>query len=126
MKNKRPITKKEEIKSFGHAFHGIFSVAGSEPHMQFHFVAFILVLAAGFIFGLSECEWLAILLVSGMVFVTEMINSAIEMLSDVITTDHHPGIGRAKDIAAGAVLVAAIISVITGVVIFLPRLIAWF
>jgi diacylglycerol kinase (ATP) len=83
-----------------------------------------------FVFFLKErnarihlLEWLWIASAIALVFITEMINSAIELLGDLITSEHNEKIGRLKDIAAGAVLVSAVFSLIVATIIFLPRII---
>lgn len=87
-------------------------------------VAAILVIAAGFIFGISLLEWIAIVLAIGFVFVVEIFNTAIENITDFISPDEHPSIKRIKDMAAAAVLISAIVAVIIGLMVFLPELFA--
>lgn len=91
--------------------------------MKFHAVALILVTLAGLLTGLSITEWMIILILFGGMLSLEMINTAIERVVDLITTDYHPLAGQAKDIGSGAVLVFAIISAVIGLIIFLPK---WF
>lgn len=71
-------------------------------------------------------EWIACLLCMGLVIGTEMINTAIEAVVDLASPQQHPLAAKAKDIAAGAVLIGAILSVIIGIIIFLPKLILYF
>ncbi|HEX6849637.1 MAG TPA: diacylglycerol kinase family protein [Chitinophagaceae bacterium] len=77
----------------------------------------------GFIVSLSSFQWLLVLFCIGLVISLEMINSAIERYCDLVTTDFHPGIKVIKDVAAGAVLVASITSLIIGLIIFIPALV---
>ncbi len=79
-------------------------------------------IACGFWFGVSRGEWMAIVLCIGLVFAAEALNSAIEELADALHPDEHPGIGRAKDLAAAGVLLAAFAAAAVGLLIFLPRL----
>lgn len=80
-------------------------------------------IALGFILSISPVEWLLILFCIGLVLSLEMINSAIENYCDLVTTEFHTGIKIVKDIAAGAVLVASIVSLIIGLIIFIPALV---
>jgi diacylglycerol kinase len=82
------------------------------------------VLATAIYFRLSSDEWRWIILAIALVWLAEGFNTAIERLSDAVTVEPNENIGYAKDVAAGAVLMAAIIAVVIGLTIFLPRLIA--
>ena len=77
----------------------------------------------GFTVSLTSFQWLLVLFCIGLVILLEMINSAIERYCDLVTTDFHPGIKVIKDVAAGAVLVASITSLIIGLIIFIPALV---
>jgi len=77
----------------------------------------------GFTVSLTSFQWLLVLFCIGLVISLEMINSAIERFCDLVTTDFHPGIKVIKDVAAGAVLVASITSLIIGLIIFIPALV---
>ena len=93
----------------------------SEPNFRIHILSSVLVVVAGFFFGISTFEWLLVLLCTGFVIGMEMLNTAIEKLCDVVHREYHPGIRQTKDIAAGAVLASAIIAAICGAVIFGPK-----
>jgi len=112
---------KKRIQSFVYAGRGIRTVFGSEPNMKIHTVIGILVIICGFIFNLSVTEWLLCLLCFGLVTGAEMINTSIENIVDLVSPDQHPLAGKAKDAAAGAVLICAIVSVIIGLLIFVPK-----
>lgn len=112
----------DRLLSFRHAFRGIFFVIRSQHNFRIHLVFVVLVVLAGFLFSISLSEWLVLMLTIALVLSLEMINSAIEYLVDLVTKEHHPLAGKVKDIAAGAVLVAAIISVIIGLIIFIPKI----
>jgi len=112
---------KKRIRSFVYAGRGIRLVFSSEANMKIHIVVAILVVICGFIFNINTTEWIACLLCIGLVFGAEMINTAIENVVDLASPDHHELAGKAKDIAAGAVLICAIVSVIIGILIFLPK-----
>lgn len=114
------------LKSFGYAWKGIKSVFRTEQNMKIHTAAAVLAIVGGFIFQLSGGEWIAVILCIGLVVSAEMINTAFETLVDVVSPNRDPIAGKIKDITAGAVLVAALISVIVGVIIFLPKLLHLF
>lgn len=116
------IKLKKRIKSFGYAGRGIRTVFATETNMKIHILIAILVLVGGFTFRISAIEWIACLLCIGLVFGMEMINTSIENIVDLVSPDYHPLAGKAKDIAAGAVLLCAIISVIVGVLVFVPKI----
>lgn len=111
------------IKSFGYAGRGIKIVFGSEPNMKIHIFVAMLVILCGFVFKINITEWILCFLCIGLVFSAEMINTAIENVVDLASPEHHELAGKAKDIAAGAVLICAIISVVIGLLIFVPK--AW-
>lgn len=113
---------KKQIRSFGYAWHGLYSSIGKEQNLSFHLIATVLVIIAGFLFHITRTEWLVILLCIGMVISAELFNTAIERLVDLVSPQRHPIAGQVKDIAAGAVLVCACIAVIIGLIIFIPYL----
>ena len=107
---------KRQIKSFANAFKGIAAAFLTESHMRFHFVAAFFVLLFAYISRMDFLGWAVLILTIGMVFAAELINTAIEKTCDLYSTEHNPLIGKIKDIAAGAVLVASIAAI--GVAIF--------
>jgi diacylglycerol kinase (ATP) len=115
---------RSRIKSFKYAFEGIFSMLRYEHNSRIHSAAAILVIVSGLLLHINLYEWIVICIVTGLVFITELINSAIELLADLIDPGINPGIKRAKDYAAAAVLISAIIAVIAAVLIFGPKIIA--
>ena len=110
------------IKSFKYAFCGIW-VSMKEQNMRIHFISALVVTIAGILTGLSITEWLVIVIAIALVIGAEMINTAIESVVNLASPKIHPLAKQAKDVAAGAVLVFAITSVIIGLLIFLPK---WF
>jgi diacylglycerol kinase len=104
--------------SVGFAAKGIVQAFKSERNIRVQFSLGILVAIAGFYFKITNAEWIALLLTSGIVISLELVNSAIENLVDLVTQEFHPLAGRVKDIAAGAVLFFALIALITGILIF--------
>jgi diacylglycerol kinase len=115
---------RSRIKSFKYAFEGIASMLRYEHNSRIHLAATILVIVSGLILNLSLIEWVVIGIVTGLVFITELINSAIELLADLIDPEIDSKIKRVKDYAAAAVLISAIMAVVTAVLIFGPRIIA--
>lgn len=113
---------KKLIQSFGYAFEGILA-AFKQQNMRIHLISTLIVIVAGFLTGLSTMEWLMIILIIALVIGAEMINSAIESVVDIASPEIHPLAKQAKDIAAGAVLIFAITSVVIGLIIFVPK---WF
>jgi len=112
---------KRRIQSFKNAFRGIRLVFKSEKNMQIHLIFVVLVIFFGILFAISIAEWMLCLLCFGLVITAEMLNTAIENLVDLASPQKHVLAGKAKDIAAGAVLVAAIVAAIVGLIIFLPK-----
>ena len=110
---KPPITK-----SFGYAFEGIFTCIRRERNMKIHCVMAVLVVIAGLILGLSPIEWCICLALFGLVMALELVNTAVESVVDLVTSEYRP---LAKIAAAGAVLIAAIMAAIAGLIIFVPK-----
>lgn len=108
---------KKLIKSFGYAIKGMVLSLG-EQNMRIHLLAIAVVTTAGIFLDLSASEWAIIALTIGFVISAEMVNTAIEDLVDLVSPERNPKAGRIKDIAAGAVLVAAIVATIVAVYIF--------
>ena len=111
----------KRLASFRYAFAGLFLLFRTETNAQIHVVALLSVLGGGFYFEISIAEWIALLLCFALVIGLEAMNTALEKLTDLASPEVHPLAGQAKDIAAGAVLWVAIISVIIGLIIFLPK-----
>lgn len=108
--------------SFIYAFRGLRLFFSSEHNAWIHFVAVIVVTAAGFYFEVNATEWLVILLTYGLVISLEAVNTAIENLCDLVEPAKSEKIKKIKDIAAGAVLFVAIIALIIGCIIFGPKI----
>jgi len=110
------------INSFGFAFRGLAVFFKTQHNAWIHLGAAILAIGAGFYFKLNSNEWCWILLAVAMVFITEMLNTAIEFLSDVVSPQLHPVIKKVKDVAAAAVLIAALAAIAIGLIVFLPKI----
>jgi diacylglycerol kinase (ATP) len=106
------------LESFNYAFEGIIHVLRTQRNMRIHFVAAAVVLVAALATGVSKLELIALLLAIAFVMIAEMINTAIEGAVDVSTTSFDPNAKLAKDIAAGAVLIATVNAVAVGYLVF--------
>jgi len=113
-----PWRPKNPIQSFRHALEGVVHTFRTQRHMRSHFVTIILVLATGLLLRLPRTEMLVLLFTMSLVLVTEMFNTAVEAVVDMITQSYHPAAKFAKDIAAGAVLIAAVNAVVVGLILF--------
>lgn len=109
--------------SFRYAWQGIVVSFRSEANLKIHLIIASLVIICGFLFHISIQEWLICLLSFGLVISMELMNTVVETLVDYISTEEHPLAGKAKDIAAGAVLVSAVFAALAGLIIFVPK--AW-
>ena len=106
------------LESFNFAFEGIIHVLRTQRNLRIHFLAAVIVLVVAVVVSVSKLELIALLLAIAFVFITEMINSAIEQAIDVATTSFDPLAKLAKDIAAGAVLIATVNAVAIGYLVF--------
>lgn len=109
-------------KTFGYAFEGILTGIRKERNMRIHTVAMILVVFFGTVLGLSATEWCICLALFGLVMALELVNTAVEAVVDLVTEERKPLAKTAKDTAAGAVLIAAIMAAVIGCIIFLPKI----
>lgn len=113
---------RKRLKSFVYAFRGIGLLVRNEHNARIHLVAAATAVTAGFLLKITAVEWTIIVLVIGTVLAAEAFNSALEALCDLVSPGYHESVKKAKDLAAGAVLVVAIAAAVIGSVIFLPRL----
>lgn len=109
--------------SLQHAVRGVRIALTTQRNARVHAAIATLVILAGAALRLSWSEWALLALAIGLVCVTELLNTAIEDAVDLVTTEHHPLAGRAKDIAAGAVLLASLTAIVVGLLVLGPRLI---
>lgn len=113
---------RSRIRSFQYAIAGLRRFVNREHNARIHLVATILVIIVARVLEVTGTEAAILAVVTGMVWVAEILNTCIERLADHISKERHPEIGIIKDLAAGAVLVAAIVAVIAGLFIFIPKL----
>jgi len=125
-KNSGKFSLKSRIGSFRFALNGLESLLKYEHNSRLHLIAAILVIIAAILFKVSLSEWSLLFIVMGIVFLTELLNSAIETFSDLIEPDYNEAIRRAKDYSAAAVLISAIIALVTGCLIFIPKILYTF
>ncbi len=112
-------------RSLGHAVDGLKAIFRDERNFRLDLFFTIVVIIVGILFKISHSDWIAISLVISMVLISETINSVIEAICDTVSTEYKVNIKYAKDVSAGAVLVSAIVSIITGLVVFLPYIITF-
>ncbi len=110
------------IDSFNFAVNGIISSVKRERNMKIHYAVAILVLIASLFFNFSRTEFLLLVFAISLVLITELINTAIELTIDMITKEYHPYAKVAKDVAAGAVLISAVNSLVVAYLLFFDRL----
>ena len=109
---------RNRIEAFKYAWKGLVVFFVQENSAKVHGIAAILVIALGFYFDVSRTEWLILLLTIALVFATEILNTAIEEMVDLMHPEQSPKAGKVKDIAAGAVLVVSVIAVVVAVLVF--------
>jgi len=122
-KSNTPFRMKDMAKSFVCAFKGIAGAFKIEVNIRIHFILAIAAVAFGFWLKINQMEWIMVILAIGFVIVSELFNSAIELLVDLVSPGYNQKAGRIKDIAAGAVLVSAITAAFIGLFIFVPKII---
>lgn len=121
-----PYKKQTQMQSFKMAFHGLAVLIKNERNFRIHLVLAFLVLAASALLGVSTTDWILVLLLIGVVLSAEAINTCVEYICDLVSPEYHPLVKKIKDIAAGVVVLNAIIAVVGGCVIFIPYLIRLF
>jgi diacylglycerol kinase len=114
---------KKRIKSFYYAFSGIKIAVKTQHNLQIHLIAVFIVLIFGFLLKINVTEWLILIIIFSLVISSEIINSAIELITDIISPEYNIKAGKVKDMAAGAVLINAIAALIIGIIIFAPKII---
>ena len=115
--------KKDPLyKSFGYAFQGIFNTIRTERNIKIHCAAAILVTIFGIWLQISKTEWMICFILFGLILALEQVNTAVEATVDLYTEERKPLAKKAKDAAAGAVLIVAIFAAVIGILIFIPKL----
>lgn len=121
---KKPFAFTDRARSFKYAGRGVWLTLRSQHNAWVHAAATVAVGLAGYALGISRIEGCILVIACAAVWTAEALNTAVEHLADAITQEFHPIIGQAKDIAAGAVLIAAIAAVIVGLMILGPHCLA--
>jgi diacylglycerol kinase (ATP) len=111
---------KKRAKSFSYAFSGIATLVKTQHNAWIHLFATLGVVFWGWFYGISSFEWALLIVAISIVWLAEALNTALEFLCDVVTTEYDSGIGKAKDVAAGGVLVASIGAAVIGIIVFEP------
>jgi diacylglycerol kinase len=109
------------IKSFGPALKGLFWLFKNEGNAQFHLIATIVVVIAGFYFKVTLFEWILLCFAIGLVITAEALNTAIEKTIDLLHPQKHEKAGLVKDLAAASVLIASILAIIVGLLVFIQK-----
>ncbi|MBO9699223.1 MAG: diacylglycerol kinase family protein [Sporocytophaga sp.] len=109
---------KKNLKSYNYAIKGLKHLLMLENNARIHLAATLFILALSAYFNIEETEWLWIILAITLVWIAELLNTAIEKIVDFISPEYHPTAGKIKDLAAAAVLIAAIFAIVVGVIIF--------
>ncbi|MDE6291224.1 MAG: diacylglycerol kinase family protein [Muribaculaceae bacterium] len=115
---------RKRLRSFVYAFAGIRTLLHDEHNSRIHLFAMACVIVAGIILGLSSTEWCIVALCCGGVLMAEAMNSAVEAIADLVSTEFHPLIKKAKDVGAAGVLMMAIAAAAAGLIIFLPKILS--
>jgi len=120
--NTEKFSFKSRLASFRFALNGLWSLLKYEHNSRIHLAGAIAAIISGLFLKLNSSEWSLIILVIGLVFISELLNSTVESLADYINPEWNEQIKKAKDYSAAAVLISAVISVIIGAIIFIPKI----
>lgn len=110
------------IRGFGFAFKGIGYAIATQLNFRVHLVAALAAGLLGYALHISASEWIWVVCCTALVLAAELLNTAIEILTDMVSPEYDVKAGHVKDVAAGAVLITAIFALITGLIIFLPKI----
>ncbi|GAA4301766.1 diacylglycerol kinase family protein [Compostibacter hankyongensis] len=123
MESKEKFSLRSRLCSFRYAFSGLLRFFRTEHNAWIHLLAAVLVVLAGLVFRLTKGEWTGIAFSIGLVLCAEVFNTCIEKMMDLLSPVRDERVKYIKDLAAGAVLVAAATAAVIGLLIFIPRLI---
>lgn len=112
---------KNRLRSFKYAFRGIGTLLKTQMNARIHLFVLVFVVAVGFLVDLNSGEWALVALAIGMVLSAESMNSALEFLADHTAPEWHDSVQKAKDLAAGSVLIAAAAALVIGLLVFIPH-----
>jgi len=125
-KKHKNFSVKKRLLSFKYAFRGIGFMIQTQHNAWIHLIATIIVVFLGVALKVSLTEWCLLIFAIGIVLSSELFNTSIEFLTDLLSPEYQKKAGMAKDIASGAVLISAITSAIIGLIVFLPRVVHFF
>lgn len=111
-------------KSFSFAIEGLKTAFKEEPNFKIHVVIGLVALILAFFLKFSATEWLILLFTIGLVFILELINTALESIVNLVSPEIKDEAKTAKDVAASAVLISAILSILVGIILFVPKLLS--
>lgn len=114
------------LKSFQWAMHGLKFCITKEKNFQLHCAAAVIAMGLGFFLHLTSVEWMVVIICIALVLAFEMMNTAIEHVCNLIHPSIHPTVKIIKDVSAGAVFLIAIMAVVCGAIIFIPKMILYF
>ncbi len=123
MKSPKPFSFSERLKSFKYALEGLKTLFKEEHNARIHTIGALVAIVLGFILKISLNEWIALVVAMSLVFICELFNTSLEALADFASSEKHPQIKKVKDLAAAAVLMSALSALITGIILFLPKII---
>lgn len=109
---------RQRVQSFACAINGVAYLLTTQAHAGLHLLASFVVVALGVFLNVSLNEWAMLAVVMCVVWVAEAINTAIELTVDLTSPGYHPLAGNAKDVAAGAVLIASVFALVVGLIVF--------
>lgn len=121
----RQFSLADRLRSFRFAYNGLRYLVTSEHNARLHLLATIVVVVLGILTEISLDEWRWLFLAIALVWSAEAFNTALERLGDAVSLEHNPKIGHSKDVAATAVMIASLLSVLIGLTIFGPYLVKW-
>ena len=122
---KSPFTFRARARSFVYAFRGVKALLLREHNAWLHLGAACTATAVGWFFGISRTEWCLVAFAVGGVLAAEAFNTAIETLADALAPEQNPAVGKAKDLAAGGVLLTSLAAAVVGLLIFVPPFVQW-
>lgn len=124
MKSSNPFSISQRLKSFKYAFAGLRTLFTEEHNARIHLIAAVIAMVFGILLKISATEWILLVGTICLVFICELFNTSLEALADFVSQQKHPQIKKVKDLAAAAVFISAFAALITGIIIFLPKIIS--
>ncbi|MFZ3012015.1 MAG: diacylglycerol kinase family protein [Minisyncoccia bacterium] len=119
---KKAWKKVKYSQKFLNAFRGMYIVWKTTRLISVHVISAVAVIIAGFYFNVSDLEWVVLVFAIGLVIISEVFNTAIEIDIDLTSPEYHPYAKDTKDVAAAAVLLSVFVAVIAGLIVFLPKI----